>query len=99
MVVFVPNGLPIWSFLPWFVRPSKLGPVRSLLLGISLGFSISASLTGIALYALDSWKRGLRRKAERQLIELRENEVSDGVEGLIGQSGRVQLGGIWWAAS
>lgn len=85
MVLGRTTPLPIWSFLPWFVRPSRLGPVRSLLFGISLGFSISASLTGIALYALDSWKRGLRRKAERRLIELRENEVVGGVEGLIGQ--------------
>jgi len=85
MVLGRTTPLPIWSFLPWFVRPSKLGPVRSLLFGISLGFSISASLTGIALYALDSWKRALRKKAERQLIELKENEVLDGVEGLIGE--------------
>lgn len=84
MPLFRASPLPIWSVLPWFVRPSKLGPVRSLLFGISLGFSVSLSLTGIALYALDAWKRGLRKKGEKQLIELRENEVLIGVEGLIG---------------
>lgn len=76
------------TFLPWFLRPSRLGPVRSLLLGLSVGFSASLSLTGLALYALDAWKRGLRKKGEVRVIEVRENEVLSGVEGLIGQSDR-----------
>ena len=85
------SSLPYWLLhpieslgLPWFLRPSKLGAKRSLLVGFTLGFSISLSLTGLALYALDAWRRSLRRAAEKRTIEIRADEVVDGVEGLIG---------------
>ena len=71
-------------FLPWFLRPSRLGGRRSLVLGLTLGFSLSLSLTGLALYARDAWKRNLRKKAAKRIVEIRENEIVDGVEGLIG---------------
>lgn len=74
--------------LPWWIRPSRLGPKRSLVLGLTLGFSLSLSLTGLALYALDAWKRSLRRKAEKRAIEIRGDEVVDGIEELIGASAR-----------
>lgn len=71
-------------FLPWFLRPSRLGGPKSLVLGLTLGFSLSLSLTGLALYAMDAWKRSLRRKAATLIVEMRSSEVVDGVEGLIG---------------
>lgn len=72
-------------FLPWFLRPSKLGGPRSLVLGITLGFSLSLSLTGLAFYARDAWKKSLRRKTAKQVVEIRSGEIADGVEGLIGE--------------
>ncbi|KAL7337641.1 tryptophan synthase beta subunit-like PLP-dependent enzyme [Rhodotorula toruloides] len=77
--------------LPWWIRPSRLGPKRSLVLGLTLGFSLSLSLTGLALYALDAWKRSLRRKAEKRAIEIRGDEVVDGVEALIGNTPLVRI--------
>ncbi|BGP17134.1 hypothetical protein JCM10213_005244 [Rhodosporidiobolus nylandii] len=80
--------------LPWFLRPSKLGGQRSLLLGAVLGFSLSLSLTGLALYALDAWKRSLRRRAEKRTIEIRGDEVVDGIEGLIGNTPLVRINSL-----
>ncbi|GAA5910870.1 hypothetical protein JCM5296_002550 [Sporobolomyces johnsonii] len=80
--------------LPWWIRPSRLGGKRSLLLGLTLGFSLSLSLTGLALYALDQWKRGLRKKAERRAIEIRSDEVVEGVEGLIGNTPLVRINSL-----
>ncbi|GAA5876319.1 hypothetical protein JCM1840_003615 [Sporobolomyces johnsonii] len=80
--------------LPWWIRPSRLGGKRSLLLGLTLGFSLSLSLTGLALYALDQWKRGLRKKAEKRAIEIRSDEVVEGVEGLIGNTPLVRINSL-----
>ncbi|BGP00368.1 Cysteine synthase 2 [Rhodotorula toruloides] len=77
--------------LPWWIRPTRLGPKRSLVLGLTLGFSLSLSLTGLALYALDAWKRSLRRKAEKRAIEIRGDEVVDGIEELIGNTPLVRI--------
>jgi hypothetical protein len=83
-------------FLPWWLRPSRLGGRNSLLLGLTLGFSLSLSLTGLALYARDAWKRSLRKKAEKRVIEIRSDEIVDGVEGLIGAwCLGCGMGGIW----
>ncbi|CEQ41285.1 SPOSA6832_03011 [Sporobolomyces salmonicolor] len=80
--------------LPWWLRPSRLGGKRSLLLGLTLGFSLSLSLTGLALYALDQWKRGLRKRAEKRAIEIRSDEVVEGVEGLIGNTPLVRISSL-----
>lgn len=82
--------------LPW---SSRLSSKSLFLVGITLGFSLSLSLTGLALYSRDAWKRHVRKKAERLVVEVRAGEVSDGVEGLIGElpcSGEVSdgVGGV-----
>ncbi|KAK4699599.1 hypothetical protein P7C70_g6663, partial [Phenoliferia sp. Uapishka_3] len=77
----------IFDVLPWFLRPSRLGGPRSLALGLTLGFSLSLSLTGLALYARDAWKQSIRRKAPKRVVEVRSGEIVDGVEGLIGELG------------
>lgn len=75
-----------WFFgIPWFLRPSRIGGRNSLVLGLTLGFSLSLSLTGLAIYARDAWKRSIRKKAEKRLIEVKGEEIVDGVEGLIGE--------------
>ncbi|GAA6056081.1 hypothetical protein JCM3770_001959 [Rhodotorula araucariae] len=80
--------------IPNFLRPSRLGPKRSLVLGLTLGFSLSLSLTGLALYALDAWRRSLRRKAAKRIIEVRGDEVVDGIEGLIGNTPLVRINSL-----
>lgn len=71
-------------YLPWFFRPSRLGAARSLVLGLTLGFSLSLSLTTLTLYSLDAFKRKFRRDEPQRIIEIKKNEVLDGVESLIG---------------
>ncbi|BGP40994.1 Cysteine synthase 2 [Rhodotorula kratochvilovae] len=80
--------------IPNFLRPSRLGPKRSLVLGLTLGFSLSLSLTGLTLYALDAWRRSLRRKAAKRIIEVRGDEVVDGIEGLIGNTPLVRINSL-----
>ncbi|GAA6042319.1 hypothetical protein JCM8097_003842 [Rhodosporidiobolus ruineniae] len=80
--------------LPWWFRPTKLGGTRSLVLGLVLGCSVSLSLTGLALYALDAWKRSLRRRAEKRTIEIRSDEVVEGIEGLIGNTPLVRINSL-----
>ncbi|GAA5859926.1 hypothetical protein JCM8547_004390 [Rhodosporidiobolus lusitaniae] len=80
--------------LPSFLRPSRLGGQKSLLLGLTLGFSACLSFTGLALYALDAWKRSLRKRAEKRAIEIRSDEVVEGVEGLIGNTPLVRINSL-----
>ncbi|GAA6024101.1 hypothetical protein JCM10207_003165 [Rhodosporidiobolus poonsookiae] len=81
--------------LPAFLRPSKLGGPRSLVLGLSLGFSLSLSLTGLALYALDRWRRALRRGLRRQVTQVRREEVVlEGAVGLIGNTPLVRINSL-----
>ncbi|GAA5946150.1 hypothetical protein JCM3775_006298 [Rhodotorula graminis] len=80
--------------IPTFLRPSHLGPKRSLLVGLTLGFSLSLSLTGLAWYALDAWRRGLRREASKRIVEVRGDEVVDGIEGLIGNTPLVRINSL-----
>ncbi|GAA5905472.1 hypothetical protein JCM8208_004289 [Rhodotorula glutinis] len=80
--------------IPTFLRPSHLGGKRSLVLGLTLGFSLSLSLTGLAWYALDAWRRGLRREASKRIVEVRGDEVVDGIEGLIGNTPLVRINSL-----
>ncbi|GAA5970378.1 hypothetical protein JCM11641_001687 [Rhodosporidiobolus odoratus] len=80
--------------LPWWLRPSKLGGNRSLVLGLTLGVSLSLSLTGLALYALDAWKRSMARRAEKRTVEIRSDEVVPGIEALIGNTPLVRVNSL-----
>ncbi|ORY89706.1 tryptophan synthase beta subunit-like PLP-dependent enzyme, partial [Leucosporidium creatinivorum] len=62
--------------------------------GLTLGFSLSLSLTGLAIYARDAWKRSIQRKAEKRLIEVKGEEIVDGVEGLIGNTPLVRINSL-----
>lgn len=87
----------ISRYIPFFFRPSRLGPSRSLLLGLTLGFSLSLSLTGLAIWSLNAFKRRLTKDVLERIVEIRENEVLEGVEGLIGTfvSGMMKVGKGW----
>ncbi|GAA5842869.1 hypothetical protein JCM11251_005832 [Rhodosporidiobolus azoricus] len=80
--------------LPWWLRPSRLGGKASLILGIALGASLSLSVTGLTLYALDAWRRSIVKKAEKRSIEIRSDEVIGGVEGLIGNTPLIRINSL-----
>ncbi|KAF9527286.1 tryptophan synthase beta subunit-like PLP-dependent enzyme [Crepidotus variabilis] len=79
--------------LPQVIWPSRT-TARNVFIGILLGFSLSASLTTIGLYAR-------RRKEKRELeqftprpIELRSDEIVSGVTGLIGNTPLVRINSL-----
>ncbi|GAA5902067.1 hypothetical protein JCM6882_000182 [Rhodosporidiobolus microsporus] len=80
--------------LPWWLRPSKIGGQASLLLGLALGASLSLSVTGLTLYALDAWRRSMVKKAEKRSIEIRSDEVVEGIEGLIGNTPLIRINSL-----
>ena len=60
-----------WAVLASFSRSPRSRPTTLFLLGCTLGFSLSLSITGLALYARDGWKRRLRKEREKQIVEIR----------------------------
>ena len=72
-------GLPSW--IKYYPSPSNL---RHLTYGILLGFSLSVTATSLALYYRDRKQRQLISRFEPRPIELRSDEIIDGVTGLIG---------------
>ena len=72
---------PLDSVLPlWTSRIS----VRSVLIGVFLGFSISVTSTSLALYFQEKRRERVAAKFTPRPIELRSDEVVAGVTGLIG---------------
>jgi len=79
-----------FSLLPSFLRPTRIGPRRSLLLGLILGFSFSLSLAQLASYVRERYKKRYLSRPGREegegKVEIRKERVVEGVEGLIGMS-------------
>lgn len=72
---------PLDSVLPsWTSRVS----VRSVLIGVFLGFSLSVTSTSLALYFQQKRRERVAAKFTPRPIELRTDEVVAGVTGLIG---------------
>ncbi|SCV69932.1 BQ2448_1326 [Microbotryum intermedium] len=70
------------AVLPSFLHPTRLGGRKSLVLGLTLGFSLSLSLTGLAMYAQDAWKRSMIRRGEAQKrMGVKRNEQGDDDDG------------------
>lgn len=59
---------------------------RHLLYGVLLGFSLSVTSTSLALYFQERKRQRVQEQFEPRPIELRSDEVLDGVTGLIGGS-------------
>ena len=57
---------------------------RQLLYGILLGFSFSVTSTSLALYIQERKRNRIQKQFAPRPIELRSDEVIDGVTGLIG---------------
>jgi cysteine synthase A len=65
--------------------PSFFNPaVRHIAYGILIGFTLSATSTSISLYLRRRRQRFLEEQFEFQPIELRSDEILNGVTGLIG---------------
>lgn len=74
------------SFKPERIRfhlPSA-STVRLVLYGILIGFSLSVTSTSLALYFQQRKRERIQDQFEPRPIELRSDEVVDGVAGLIG---------------
>lgn len=62
---------------------------RQLVYGVLLGFSISVTSTSLALYFQQRRQERIQEQFEPRPIELRSDEIIDGVTGLIGQAAPV----------
>ncbi|GJE90025.1 cysteine synthase [Phanerochaete sordida] len=73
-----------------FHLPSAL-TVRHVLYGVLLGFSLSVTSTSLALYFQERKRERLQDQFEPRPIEIRSDEVVDGVAGLIGNTPLVRI--------
>ena len=64
-------------------NPTRLS--RQLYVGLAFGFTLSLSSTSLALWFADRRRRKATSKIPPRPIELRQDEVVNGVIGLIGQ--------------
>ena len=78
----------------WFasLRPQSISfrmppalTVRHVLYGILIGFSLSITSTSLALYFQQRKRERLQDRFEPRPIEIRSDEIVDGVTGLIGR--------------
>lgn len=67
----------------WF-KPQNTANVRFLLSGILLGFSFSLTATSFVLYFREKRQRETVSRFKPRPIELRSNEIVQGITGLIG---------------
>lgn len=74
----VPDGMKLQL-------PSAL-TIRHLVYGALIGFSLSVTSTSLALYYQERKRQRIQDRFEPRPIELRSDEVVDGVAGLIGKS-------------
>lgn len=79
---------------PWFswLRPQAIP--RQLVYGIILGFSLSISSTSLALYLQVRKRKRIEEKFEARPIELRSDEITHGVSGLIGNTPLVRINSL-----
>ena len=67
----------------WF-RPQNTANVRFLVYGVLLGFSFSLTATSFVLYFRERRQREILSRFTPRPIELRSDEIAQGVAGLIG---------------
>jgi hypothetical protein len=72
----------------WF-KPQNTTNVRFLVYGILLGFSFSLTATSFVLYLREKRQREIVSRFKPRPIELRSDEILQGVTGLIGRWFRV----------
>lgn len=64
-------------------HPSRAA-LRWILYGVLLGFGLSIASTSLALHLHERRRKRIERQFEPRPIELRSDEIVDGVSGLIG---------------
>jgi cysteine synthase A len=73
------------QLVPSWFKPQNTASVRFLLYGILLGFSFSLTATSFLLYYREKRQREIATRFKPRPIELRSDEVVQGVAGLIGR--------------
>lgn len=74
----------VLSKLPSWVRLPPRTTARHIFYGIIIGFSLSLTSTSIALWYQERKQERLSKRFEARPIELRSDEILNGVTGLIG---------------
>lgn len=74
----------IQRLIPSWFKPQNSTNVRFLLSGILLGFSFSLTATSFLLYHREKIQREILSRFKSRPIELRSDEIVQGVTGLIG---------------
>lgn len=85
---FWPVSLHLGSLqrlVPTWFKPQNTANVRFLVYGILLGFSFSLTATSFVLYFREKRQREILSRFKPRPIELRSDEVVEGVTGLIGR--------------
>ena len=71
-------------FVPSWLKPQNTANVRFLFYGILLGFSFSLTATSFVLYCREKRQRKIASMFKPRPIELRSDEIAQGIAGLIG---------------
>ena len=71
-------------FVPSWFKPQTTANVRFFVYGILLGFSFSLTATSFVLYFREKRQREILSKFKPRPIQLRSDEIVQGVAGLIG---------------
>jgi hypothetical protein len=75
--------MQIWGWdLPTLAAPGRFG--RGIFLGLVIGAALSVSSTSLILLMSKTEKRKIKETFDETPIELTQNEVVDGVSGLVG---------------
>jgi len=81
--------LKLTLVLPWRLRLD-----RNWIFGFVIGSSLFLSSASLALYYRVEWKRKISARAPQRPIELRRNEVLDGVTELIGNTPLIRINSL-----
>ena len=86
-MVFWPASLHLDSLqrvVPSWFKPQNAANARFLVYGIVLGLSFSVTATSFALYLQEKRQRRILASSKSRPIQLRSDEITQGVTGLIG---------------
>ena len=87
-MVFWPASLHLSGLqrlVPSWFKPQNAANVRFLFYGILLGFSFSLTATSFVLYFKEKRLREVLSRSRPRPIQLRSDEIVQGVTGLIGR--------------
>ncbi|KAF9792195.1 tryptophan synthase beta subunit-like PLP-dependent enzyme [Thelephora terrestris] len=94
---FWPTSLPLGnlqSLVPTWLKPQNAANVRFLLYGIFLGFSFSLTATSFVIYHREKRQREVASSFQSRPIELRSDEIAQGLTGLIGNTPLIRINSL-----